>query len=470
MEDMTGSSVGVSEGDNSVNELTKRVKTFRNIASPQYLWVNTIESLSDVDTHHRLFSIDLLRIFIAANVPLILHGPPGAGKSATIESLCQLTDEDGKHYNVVSIIPSTTDPTVLNGMMFTAYDHQTKKTTMQRSLPDHAVEIRRKFDEEGQLTILMLDEMSTAMISQQHALLNFLTTGKWGELDISGCIAIVMASNPKGTVRVSRELDLQFLNRAGHIPWYSDKEAFMDGWRTGFNRPGKEPSPQAYREIAALMDLSPKDVFRSVDKKWSPETLVPYDDLTMSERTVELYGRVSAVIDDVTGAGKSVNPDVRWMLKMHVAKALFGNFWGDKMKTVMNNEKRRQASAGDVLAASAGLGWGSDFEAVRDAVGAVWGMGGGLSGSVSRSIFDDLVGAVKMKSNSGTLVADDLVALWAFASTTPNGDADFSAFAPSLLPVLKAGKDLYAAGDLESPKAPGFVPVGLRSAIKAFAV
>ena len=126
-------------------------KTFKNIAKPEYLWGNTIEDIGEVKKNPRKMSIDLTRLFIAARVPITFHGPPGSGKSATIDSFREITDEDGINYNVVSIIPSSTDPTALHGVMYTSYDPESKETMMKRSLPDTAVEIRRMYDEENML-------------------------------------------------------------------------------------------------------------------------------------------------------------------------------------------------------------------------------------------------------------------------------------------------------------------------------
>ena len=69
-------------------------KTFKNIAKPEYLWGNTIEDIGEVKKNPRKMSIDLTRLFIAARVPITFHGPPGSGKSATIDSFREITDEE----------------------------------------------------------------------------------------------------------------------------------------------------------------------------------------------------------------------------------------------------------------------------------------------------------------------------------------------------------------------------------------
>lgn len=439
-------------------------KTFKNIAKPEYLWGNTIEDIGEVKKNPRKMSIDLTRLFIAARVPITFHGPPGSGKSATIDSFREITDEDGINYNVVSIIPSSTDPTALHGVMYTSYDPESKETMMKRSLPDTAVEIRRMYDEENRLTILMLDEMSTAMISQQHALLNFLTTGKWGELDISECISIVMASNPKGTVMVSRDLDRQLLNRSGHIPWYSQAHEFLEGWKTGWGHSTKAPTSQSIREIEGIFSSQPDKVFRSTLGTWDIDTLVPYEQLELTERSASMYAQVSELIDEVTGYGKSQNPNIRWVYKQKVAEALWGKVWGERMQVVLNNEAKRSIDAPTVIEMTKNVSLDMSLDEVREAVGDVYHHNGQIypSGEV-KSIFNDIYSMLE-KDNSRELYT----ALWAYASLTPR-DSDYGMFVDSLVYSLVMGKKMFVNGVLKSKEeiVPPFTPPELKDMVKS---
>lgn len=439
-------------------------KTFKNIASPEFLWGNTIEDIvGEVRDNPRKMSIDLTRLFIAAGVPITFHGPPGSGKSATIDSFRHITDEEGKNYNVVSIIPSSTDPTALHGVMYTSYDPESKVTMMKRSLPDTAVEIRRMFDEERRLTILMLDEMSTAMISQQHALLNFLTTGRWGDLDISECISIVMASNPKGTVMVSRDLDRQLLNRSGHIPWYSQAHEFLEGWKEGWGNPSNAPTSQSIREIEGIFSTQPDKVFRSTLGTWDVDSLVPYDQLELTERSASMYAQVSELIDEVTGYGKSVNPNIRWVYKKKVAEALWGKVWGKRMESVLNNEARRSIDAPTVIEMTKDVTLDMTLDEVKETAGDMYHNNGQIypSGEVE-SIFSELYTMLKNDNDKQLYTT-----LWAYASLTPR-ESDYGMFVDSLVYSLVIGKKMFTNGVLDKSEiVPPFVPDELKDMVKS---
>lgn len=439
-------------------------KTFKNIASPQYLWGNTIEDINnEVRNNPRKMSIDLTRLFIAARVPITFHGPPGSGKSATIDSFRHITDEEGKNYNVVSIIPSSTDPTALHGVMYTSYDPKTEVTMMKRSLPDTAVEIRRMFDEERRLTILMLDEMSTAMISQQHALLNFLTTGRWGDLDISECISIVMASNPKGTVMVSRDLDRQLLNRSGHIPWYSQAHEFLEGWTQGWGNPDNAPTQQSIREIEGIFSTHPDKVFRSTLGTWDINSLVPYDQLELTERSASMYAQVSALIDEVTGPGKSINPNIRWVYKQKAAEALWGKVWGERMQAVLNAEAKRSIDAPTIVEMTKDVSLTMNGEELKNSVGDMFHHNGQPypSGEVS-SIFNELFEMLKRDNNLSMYAT-----VWAYASLTPR-ESDYGMFMENLVQTLVIGKTMFTNGLIEKGEIiPPFVPGELKDMLKS---
>lgn len=440
--------------------------TFGNLASPEMLWGNKVESLQDVDFHKnpRLLAIDILRIFLAAKQPIILYGPPGSAKSSIIRSLTRQKDELGNNYNVVVIIPSTTDPTVLNGVMYTTKNDQ-GETVMKRSLPDTAVEIRRMWDEERRLTVLMLDEISTALISQQHSLLNFLTTGEWGDLNIADIIAIVMAANPKGTVNVSRELDMQFLNRAGHIPWVSQKDIFLEGYRSGFGDPQNKPPINVVREIEGMMNLAPDEVFRSTNKKWTLDSLVPYHDLELSERTADMYGEVSALLDKTMGAGHSHNPDVKWRYKKLVGEALFGKEWSGRLATVLREEAKKSMDAPTVLSliddSMLDMSYDDMVNNLQKAIFSSPMNTGELS-----TLFGDLVSNLNDKNDSGVATAQDYCAVWAFASLCPDVN-QYGLFTSDLAKALIVGKELTTKEVIQQNQAiPHFVPDTLKNMVR----
>lgn len=313
------------------------MKGFEALAAPDQLWGNTISNMGLIDSNPKRYATDLMRICLSAQVPVILWGPPGASKTETIKSMGSLVDAEGKHFKVKDIQPSTEDPTTIHGLKAIETDSEGRVVTI-RTLPQMVQDIIDNY-EDGHLTILLLDEMTTAMLSQQHALLKFVTSGVFGEHDISGMVTIAMAGNPQGTVDVSRSLDKQFLNRAAHIPWVSQGDEWLENWGNGFG--GKIPKPphNIQREMSGLFKSDPKNVFRSLTKSWTFDSLVPYDRLELSERSAYLYAQVSEVVDRVSGAAYSVNPDIKWRYKRSLADAILGKKWGGRMGTVLAAEQ-----------------------------------------------------------------------------------------------------------------------------------
>lgn len=307
--------------------------TFLSLAEPSKLWGVSVNNAEIIRANPRRMAVDLLRLFLANRTPLTLWGPVGARKTRSIEGLRVERDENGTPFQVITVQPSTEDPTVIHGMMYTSRDEATGKTLMQRSVPDIAQQVVNYYNDNHGLTILFLDEMTTCMPAQQHALLGILTHGKYGDLDISPYISVVMAANPQNTVSTVNDLGEQVLNRGGHIPWYGDVKLFLEEWSSGFGRAENKPEAQVEWYIRELLNIAPDKAFRN--ERWSTEELVPWDSLEHTERSVTETARMVELINKVFAGSKD---QVRHHYIIETTRALLGNDWAERMSLVTGME------------------------------------------------------------------------------------------------------------------------------------
>lgn len=333
--------VSVSSGQDLKSQ-KERLKTgdqlipktsFKPIAAPgklHGLQVETIDELLDgrkMDIYE-----DLLRVFVAAKTPATLWGPVGAGKTRTVESFANETDENGNPYNVITIQPSTTDPTSIHGLLTIDKDPRTGNKVMNRAIPEPAFSVWEAFNDKDQLTVMFLDEMTTCTPSQQQALLGLLTHGKYGDMDISPYVTFVMAANPPGTVDAVQDLEQSVINRGAHIPWYVERDVFIDKWSTGFGNRDKQPSDDDIRFIRLLIEQDPDIAFRDdpfnhdgmEEDMWRVDRLCPYDRMHFSARMVEELAKSRRIISD-SFAGAPYDVQRHYMSQM--VRAFVGPRW-----------------------------------------------------------------------------------------------------------------------------------------------
>lgn len=306
--------------------------TFLSLAEPSKLWGVSENNAEVIRASPRRMAVDLLRLFLANRTPLTLWGPVGARKTRSIEGLRVEVDENGTPFQVITVQPSTEDPTVIHGMMYTSRDTD-GRTIMSRSIPDIAQQVVNYYNDHHGLTILFLDEMTTCMPAQQHALLGILTHGKYGNLDISPYISVVMAANPQNTVSTVNDLGEQVLNRGGHIPWYGDVNLFLEEWSNGFGRPENKPEKKVEWYIRELLSMAPQKAFRN--ERWDTDELVPWESLEHTERSVTETARM---IELVNKTFENCDDQVRHLYIIETTRALLGQEWAENMALVTNME------------------------------------------------------------------------------------------------------------------------------------
>lgn len=340
--DSTGkrSKARVKEGDALIPKTS-----FKPIADKDILHGLKYDSAEKLREVPMLMYEDIMRIFVAAKIPITLWGPMGSGKTRSAEAMAELTDENGVNYQVITVQPSTTDPTTLMGLMVTREDPVTGSILMERSIPEVAEQVWRYYNDKDGLTIMFLDEMTTCIPAQQNAMLGLLTHGQYGNMDISPYTTFVMAANPPGTVQTVLPLSEAIINRGGHIPWYTERDRFIDMWSKGFGKPSLAPQEKTRKFIQNLIAQDPDIAFRddpdhhdSPEDMWSIHELCPYDQMHFSSRSTTELAMAYDIVQDTFADAPF---DIRQLYVQEVTQAWVGPRWAEhagNVEELLENE------------------------------------------------------------------------------------------------------------------------------------
>ena len=176
---------------------------------------------------------------IAADLPIILWGAPGTGKTASIYDIAK---KRGVH--VETLIGSTLDPVEVGGQPFLG-----KNNKIELSPPPWARRIRACLDK-GQEAWLFLDELSCAPPSVQAALLRVIQERKVADIDLEGC-RILAAANPADTAVDGGVLGAPTANRLAHVKWKPDVNGWIAGELSGWGKQRSKECAAAASRITA---------------------------------------------------------------------------------------------------------------------------------------------------------------------------------------------------------------------------
>lgn len=174
--------------------------------------------------------IEALGIAVQAQIPVLLWGGPGIGKTASIYALGEAL---GRHVEVV--IVSHHDPADLNGLPYVV-DGETRM-----ALPSWA---RRLMKAGG--GILFLDEISTAPPAVQAAALRLIREQVVGEVRLEG-VSVVAAANPPEQAADGWDLAPPTANRFVHLQASLDLEAWSMGLVGGWGTPAVPRLSQGWK-------------------------------------------------------------------------------------------------------------------------------------------------------------------------------------------------------------------------------
>ncbi|MCF3106310.1 MoxR family ATPase [Streptomyces roseoverticillatus] len=199
--------------------------------------------------------LEALTLAVAADLPVLLWGEPGIGKTA---ALTQLAESLG--LPLTTVIASVHEPSDFSGLPVVGDDPAEQGVPM--APPDWAVRLVR-----AGRGLLFLDELSTAPPAVQAALLRLVLERRIGALRLPPGVRIVAAANPRSSAADGWELSPPLANRFVHLQWTHDHEVVVRGlggtWpRATLPRLDREKLPEAVglarRAVCGLLTARPK--------------------------------------------------------------------------------------------------------------------------------------------------------------------------------------------------------------------
>ena len=161
--------------------------------------------------------LEALTLAVAADLPVLLWGEPGIGKTAALQHLAATLD-----LPLTTVIASVHEPSDFSGLPVVGDDPAVQGVPM--APPDWAV--RLVLQGRG---LLFLDELSTAPPAVQAALLRLVLERRVGALKLPPGVRIVAAANPRSSAADGWELSPPLANRFVHLPWRHDHDVVVRG-------------------------------------------------------------------------------------------------------------------------------------------------------------------------------------------------------------------------------------------------
>jgi hypothetical protein len=208
--------------------------------------------------------LEALTLAVAADLPVLLWGEPGIGKTATLHQLA-----DGLGLPLTTVIASVHEPSDFAGLPVVGDDPANQGVPM--APPDWAVQLVRAGH-----GLLFLDELSTAPPAVQAALLRVVLERRVGTLRLPPGVRIVAAANPRSSAADGWELSPPLANRFVHLQWTFEHEVVVRGlggtWpRAVLPRLGRELLPEAVerarRAVCGFLEARPTLVHRLPDSE-----------------------------------------------------------------------------------------------------------------------------------------------------------------------------------------------------------
>ncbi|MFB8392911.1 AAA family ATPase [Streptomyces yangpuensis] len=161
--------------------------------------------------------LEALTLAVAADLPVLLWGEPGIGKTAALTQLAASLD-----LPLTTVIASVHEPSDFSGLPVVGDDPARQGVPM--APPDWAVRLVR-----AGRGLLFLDELSTAPPAVQAALLRLVLERRVGALQLPAGVRIVAAANPRSSAADGWELSPPLANRFVHLQWTHDHEVVVRG-------------------------------------------------------------------------------------------------------------------------------------------------------------------------------------------------------------------------------------------------
>ena len=193
-------------------------------------------------------NLDMIRSAAAADVPLMLWGPPGIGKTARI---AQAAADAGAHLEV--LVGSQCDPTDIAGLPVQLPGGGGGGVRL--APPAWAVRIRAALDA-GTPAWLLLDELASAPPSVRAAMLRVVQERQVGDIDLRG-VRVFAAGNAADHAADGGDLDAATANRLIHVQVGAEPDLHLPGILAGWGRPQADGEPAARAAIVDFLRARP---------------------------------------------------------------------------------------------------------------------------------------------------------------------------------------------------------------------
>lgn len=161
--------------------------------------------------------LEAFTLAVAADLPVLLWGEPGIGKTAALTQLAEALE-----LPLTTVIASVHEPSDFSGLPVVGDDPAEQGVPL--APPDWAVRLVR-----AGRGLLFLDELSTAPPAVQAALLRLVLERRIGALRLPPGVRIVAAANPRSSAADGWELSPPLANRFVHLQWVHDPEVVVRG-------------------------------------------------------------------------------------------------------------------------------------------------------------------------------------------------------------------------------------------------
>ncbi len=161
--------------------------------------------------------LEALALTVSANLPVLLWGEPGIGKSAALRQMAA-----GLGVPMETVIASVHEPSDFSGLPIIGDDPATQGVPM--APPDWAVRLARH----GK-GIVFFDELSSAPPAVQAALLRVVLERRVGSLELPPSVRVVAAANPPASAADGWHLSPPLANRFVHLRWTCDSRVVARG-------------------------------------------------------------------------------------------------------------------------------------------------------------------------------------------------------------------------------------------------
>lgn len=158
-----------------------------------------------------------LALAVSADLPVLLWGEPGIGKTAALTQLADALD-----LPLTTVIASVHEPSDFSGLPVVGDDPAAQGVPM--APPDWAVRLAK-----AGRGLLFLDELSTAPPAVQAALLRLVLERRVGALRLPPGVRIVAAANPRSSMADGWELSSPLANRFVHLQWTYQHDVVVRG-------------------------------------------------------------------------------------------------------------------------------------------------------------------------------------------------------------------------------------------------